>query len=231
LLSQRFSDYQDFDTLKSSSEEVNLMKAALSGYQVHAVIHKKNMTGQQMEHFFSTELRDLVRGNHVTTLMIWYAGHGKCVRDTGFWIPVDASPADEMTYYSIQHLKAAFLGYAPTLNHTLVISDACETGSAFNRTMRTGLRERSCNDGQLTRMKSAQVLSSARYEFTADPSQFTRTFANILANNSNSCLPIDNIAIKVMNAIHSSNPGQKPKFGKISGLPDEDGTFFFMKKE
>jgi len=28
----------------------------------------------------------------------------------------------------------------------------------------------------------------------------------------------------------SQNNQQKPKFGKITGLKDEDGTFFFIKK-
>ncbi|HEX3007155.1 MAG TPA: hypothetical protein VHO90_06020, partial [Bacteroidales bacterium] len=109
--------------------------------------------------------------------------------------------------------------------------DACESGPTFYQAMRAALKEPSCNDWQATRMKSSQVFSSAGYELAVDNSQFTKTFANTLANNPNSCIPIESIVMKVTNAVSSSNPGQKPRFGKINGLTDENGTFFFMAKE
>jgi len=35
---------------------------------------------------------------------------------------------------------------------------------------------------------------------------------------------------KVKTAVTKSGAKQAPKFGKIAGLEDEDGTFFFIKK-
>jgi hypothetical protein len=163
--------------------------------------------------------------------MIWYAGHGKSISETGYWIPVDASRDDEFTYFNIQYLKAAMQSYTSTVNHTLVITDACESGPSFYQAMRSSLRERSCSDWQATRMKSSQVFSSAGYELAVDNSQFTKTFANILGSNPNSCIPIESIVMKVQNAVVTANPNQKPQFGKINGLTDEDGTFFFIAKE
>lgn len=225
------SKYSTFASLEGPTKDVSLMKMALAKYQVNNIIHKKNLTKDQMEKFFSIELRDLVKSNRVNTLMIWYAGHGKLLSETGYWIPVDASRDDEFTYFNIQYLKAAMQSYTSTVNHTLVITDACESGPTFYQAMRSSLRERSCSDWQATRMKSSQVFSSAGYELAVDNSQFTKTFANILANNPNSCIPIESIVMKVMNAVQTSNPNQKPQFGKINGLTDEDGTFFFMTKE
>jgi len=63
-----------------------------------------------------------------------------------------------------------------------------------------------------------------------DNSQFTRTFANSLANNPDACIPIESIVKKVTSAVVNNNQ-QKPQFGKIAGLEDEDGTFFFISKE
>jgi hypothetical protein len=63
-----------------------------------------------------------------------------------------------------------------------------------------------------------------------DDSQFTRTFANMLENNPGTCLPIENIVMKVTAAVENTGR-QKPQFGKIAGLEDEDGTFFFIPKE
>ena len=78
-------------------------------------------------------------------------------------------------------------------------------------------------------MKSAQVFSSAGYELAVDNSQFTRTFANVLLNSQDACVPIESIVQKVTTAVVGSNQ-QKPQFGKIAGLEDEDGTFFFITK-
>jgi len=78
-------------------------------------------------------------------------------------------------------------------------------------------------------MKSSQVFSSAGYELALDNSQFTRTFANVLANSPDRCTPIESIVQKVSSAAEKSNQ-QKPQFGKIAGLEDENGTFFFITK-
>jgi len=223
------SDYETFASLEGPGKDVSLMKASLVRYQIHNIIHKKNMTKSEMERFFSIELRDLVRSNRVNSLLIWYAGHGKFINETGYWIPVDAKRDDEFTYFNINALKASMQSYANYLTHTLVITDACESGPSFYQAMRSDAKIRSCDDWQATRFKSSQVFSSAGYELAIDNSQFTRTFANSLANNPDACIPIESIVSKVTSAVVKNNQ-QKPQFGKIAGLEDEDGTFFFISK-
>ena len=224
------SNYETFTSLQGPSRDVTLMRAALAKYQVHNVIHKKNMTKSDMERFFSIELRDLVRSNRVNSIMIWYAGHGKFINESGYWIPTNAMGDDEFTYFNINALKASLQSYSNYVTHTLVITDACESGPSFYQAMRSAPEERSCDDWQATKFKSSQVFSSAGYEMAVDNSQFTRTFANSLANNPNACLAIENIVNKVTTAV-DQNSQQEPKFGKIDGLEDEDGTFFFISKE
>jgi tetratricopeptide (TPR) repeat protein len=223
------SDYETFASLEGPQKDVSLMKSALAKYQIHNILHKKNMTKSEMERFFSIELRDLVRSNRVNSILIWYAGHGKFINETGYWIPTDAKRDDEFTYFNINALKASMQSYANYVTHTLVITDACESGPSFYQAMRSDLKVRSCDDWQATRFKSSQVFSSAGYELAIDNSQFTRTFANALANNPDACIPIESIVTKVTTAVVKNNQ-QKPQFGKIAGLEDEDGTFFFMTK-
>lgn len=224
------SDYDSFASLDGPSKDVSMMRSALANYQIHEVIHKKNMTKAELSKFFSIELRDMIRSNRVNSLLVWYAGHGKYVNESGYWIPVDASRDDEFTYYNINALKAAMQGYPDLLTHTLVITDACESGPSFYQAMRSGTREHSCDDWTSTRFKSSQVFSSAGYELAVDDSQFTRTFANVLINNPSSCIPIENIVTKVTSAVQNTAQ-QTPQFGKIAGLEDEDGTFFFIPKD
>jgi tetratricopeptide (TPR) repeat protein len=224
------SDYDAFSSLDGPARDVSLMRTALARYQIHNVIHKKNMTKVDLQKFFSIELRDMIRSNRVKSILIWYAGHGKFVNERGYWIPVDASMDDEFTYYNTNALKASMQSYPDYLDHTLVITDACESGPSFYQAMRSGLQERSCDDWESTLFKSSQVFSSAGYELALDNSQFTKTFANVLVNNPGSCVPIEKIVEKVTSAVVNGNR-QEPQFGKISGLEDEDGTFFFMPKD
>jgi tetratricopeptide (TPR) repeat protein len=223
------SKYEVFASLEGPVKDISLMKASFAKYQIHNIITKQNMTKEELEKFFSIELRDLLRSNRVNSLLIWYAGHGKFVNETGYWIPVDAQRDDEFTYYNINALKAAMQSYSSSLTHTLVVTDACESGPTFYQAMRSIPSDRSCDNWKDTRSKSSQVFSSAGYELAVDNSQFTRTFANSLANNPNACIPIENIVSQVTIAVIKNNQ-QRPQFGKIAGLEDENGTFFFILK-
>ena len=225
------SDYDSFSSLDGPTKDVSLIRTALIKYQIHNVIHKKNMTKVELQKFFSIELRDMIRSNRVNSVLIWYAGHGKYFNESGYWIPADAARDDEFTYYNINALKASMQSYPDFLNHTLVITDACETGPSFYQAMRSGIQERRCDDWESTRFKSSQVFSSAGYELAVDNSQFTRTFANVLVNNPGNCLPIESIVQKVTTAVQNGNSQQKPQFGRIADLEDENGTFFFMPKD
>jgi len=222
------SKYTSFASLEGPSKDVELMKTALTNYKVDNVIHKTNFTKTQMERFFRIELRDLIKGQNINSLVIWYAGHGKFLNEIGYWIPVDAVRNDEFSYYSIANLRANMQVYAGNLTHTLVINDACESGPSFYQAMRSDVVVRECGDESAIKFKSSQVFSSAGYELAADNSQFTKTFANSLMNNNDDCIPIERIVLNVGKSINTDEQ-QKPQFGKIRGLGDEDGSFFFIK--
>lgn len=223
------SGYETFASLDGPIKDVSTIQRALANYQIHNIIHKKDMTRKEMEYFFNIELRDQVRKNQVKSLLIWYAGHGKFINDVGYWIPVDAKRDDEFTYFNINVLKAGMQSYGEGIVHTLVVTDACESGPGFYTAMRSVNDIPTCDNTQVAGLKSAQVFSSAGYELAVDNSKFTATFANTLMNNKNACIPIESIVKSVTAAVASDN-GQKPKFGKIQGLDDMNGTFFFIAK-
>lgn len=221
--------YTSFPSLEGPAKDVTAMKSALANYKITKTIHRKDMTKVEMEKFFSIELRDYVKNNNINSLMIWYAGHGKYVSPTGYWVPSDGKTDDEFSYFGIANLKAAMQSYAGKLVHTLVITDACESGATFLMAMRGGDEEKRCDNFELTKAKSSQVYTSAGYELASDNSQFTKTFVNTLNNNVEPCLPIEKIVKKVNAAVIQAG-NQSPKFGKIKDLEDEGGTYFFIKK-
>jgi hypothetical protein len=206
------------------------MKTALARYQVHNLIHKKNMTKTEMERFFAIELRDLLRGNRVSSIMVWYAGHGKFINETGYWIPGDAERDEEFTYYSINALKASMQSYPESVTHTLVVTDACESGPSFYTAMRSSPTIKSCSDWRATQNKSSQVFMSAGYELASDDSEFTRTFARTLERNPGACIPVEEVWQNVKVALENAGK-QEPKLGQITGLDhNENATFFFIAK-
>jgi len=223
------SSYETFGALDGPSKDINIMRRALANYDINNIIYKKDMTKKEMELYFNIELRDLVRTNQVKSLMIWYAGHGKYINDVGYWIPVDAKRDEEFTYFNINFLKAGLMGYENDIVHTLVISDACESGPGFYSAMRAGYDEPTCDNTKVALLKSAQVFSSAGYNLASDNSKFAATFASTLLSNRNACIPIQTIVKTVTEAVVTES-GQKPKFGTIQGLNDMTGTFFFIVK-
>jgi tetratricopeptide (TPR) repeat protein len=223
------SSYETFASLDGPIKDISTIQRALANYQMHNIIHKKDMTKVEMEKYFNIELRDLVKKNQVKSLIVWYAGHGKFINDVGYWIPVDAKRDDEFTYYNINTLKTGLQGYSDVVVHTLVISDACESGPGFYTAMRSAGETPTCDNALVAGAKSAQVFSSAGYELAVDNSKFTSTFANTLMNNHNACIPIETIVNLVTEAV-ATDKGQKPRFGKIQGLEDMNGTFFFIAK-
>jgi hypothetical protein len=223
------SSYESFPSLDGPIKDVSSIQRALANYQVNNIIHKKDMTRSEMDRYFNIELRDLVKKNQVKSLLVWYAGHGKYINEIGYWIPVDAKRDDEFTYYNINTLKAGLQGYGEGLVHTLVISDACESGAGFYTAMRSTGEAPTCDNAIVTGAKSAQVFSSAGYELAADNSKFSATFANTLLSNRNACIPIETVVKSVIDAV-KDDKGQKPKFGRIQGLEDMSGTFFFIAK-
>lgn len=223
------SRYASFPSLDGPAKDITSIKAALANYKVTKTIHKKDMTKAEMEKFFSIELRDYVKNNNINSLMIWYAGHGKYVSPTGYWVPSDGKTDDEFSYFGINNLKAAMQSYSSKLVHTLVITDACESGPTFLMAMRGDETGKRCDNWELTKAKSSQVFTSAGYELASDNSQFSKTFASCLNSNTDACLPIEKITKRVCTAVVQAG-NQSPKFGKIKDLEDEGGTYFFIRK-
>jgi len=223
------SNYANFTNLEGPKKEVNLMVKALENYQIDKVIHKKNMTKSQMDWYFKKVLKKLVIDNRVNSIMVWYAGHGKFLNKKGYWIPVDSKVDDLSTYYNLNSLKSALKPYTKVITHSLIVTDACESGPSFYMSMRSLPSDRDCNSTKSTKFKSSQVFTSSGADLADGDSQFTKSFANSLIYNSKSCVPIERIVNKVSGELLKTS-NKRPKFGKISGFSDENGSFIFVKK-
>ncbi|MBL8012106.1 MAG: tetratricopeptide repeat protein [Flavobacteriales bacterium] len=125
------SEYRSFPALQGQGGDAAKMQKAFAKYNVQRTITKKNLSKQQLERFFSTELRDLVRSNKVNTVLVWYAGHGRTVGGKSYWIPVDAKKDDIYTFYNYGPLKNLIQNYSESVSNTLVVSDAAGSEASF----------------------------------------------------------------------------------------------------
>jgi tetratricopeptide (TPR) repeat protein len=222
------SNYKFLPVLGATSNDIKAMNSALENYSIDNIIVKKDLSKAQMDKFFQIELRDLVASNNVNSIMIWFAGHGKFLNESGYWLPIDANKKEEYTFFALSQLKA-YLATYKIVKHTLVVSDACETGPAFYLAMRDINVNRNCGEWEATKLKSAQVISSTTLDLNDDKSVFTKSFVDALKGANEKCISIEKISEKVsISAKQNQKP--KPKLGNIQGLQDENGTFFFIKK-
>lgn len=125
------SDYRNFPTLQGPANDVSKMQRSFSKYSIQRTITKRNLSKQQLERFFSIELRDLVRTNGVNTVLVWYAGHGRTVGGKSYWIPVDARKDDIYSYFNHAPLKSLMENYSESVKSTLVVSDAVGSDASF----------------------------------------------------------------------------------------------------
>ncbi|MBL7951046.1 MAG: hypothetical protein JNM62_04945 [Flavobacteriales bacterium] len=125
------SNYRNFPAVQSSGSEASKMQKAFANYSVSKTINKKNLTKEQLDRFFNIELRDLVRTNKVSTILVWYSGHGKSVGGKAYWVPIDARKDDIYSYFNYGSLKAQMQNYSESVDKTVVVSDAAGSDASF----------------------------------------------------------------------------------------------------
>jgi tetratricopeptide (TPR) repeat protein len=221
------SNYSNFTSLDGPAKDREKLKKALINYRIDNFIVKNDLTKDQLEKFFSIELRNMLKTAQVSSVLIWYAGHGRYISENGYWIPVNANKTDEFSFFQITNLKG-YLSTYKFLKHALVVSDACETGSAFCISSTQIKDPGDCKKTDAVKNSSFQVFTSSNSESSSDESLFAETFCNLLKSNPDKCLPVEKVAKKVIETVEKEQK-QKPTFGIIPGLNNQNGSFYFIK--
>lgn len=125
------ANYRNFPAIQSSAADATKMQKAFANYSISKTITKKNLSKEQLERFFNIELRDLVRTNKVSTILVWYSGHGRSISGKAYWVPVDARKDDIYSYFNYGSLKAQMQNYSESVDKTVVVSDAAGSDASF----------------------------------------------------------------------------------------------------
>ena len=169
-------------------------------------------------------------------LLIFYSGHGFWDErlKTGFWLPADAKQSSRSAWLSNSTVRD-YIGGIPS-QHTLLISDACFSGSIF--------KTRSAFDGintdneikeegikKIYNMPSRRAISSGAMETVPDRSVFLKYLIKNLKRNGSKFLLSEQLFVKMKPGVINNSPtNQAPLTGVIQQAGDEGGDFIFLRR-
>lgn len=171
-------------------------------------------------------------------VLIYYAGHGFLDDETnkGFWVPVDAHGSDHTTFLRNSTIRDEVSSIASRVQHTLLISDSCFSGSLL-RTASRGISESDYTEKYFEKVsskKSVQIMAAGGFEFVDDDyresghSPFTYFLINELKTNNSPMFTVSQLSGNVERAV-ANNVEQVPESGVLQGAGDELGEFIFIK--
>ena len=224
-------DYQDqhIPSLEQPLIDANNLSNALINNYTFSPDNVTILSNPSRQDFFKA-LEDLrAKVNSQDNVLIFYAGHGKYDDDQlqGYWFPADAMIDRRDTWISNSDL----IGYLRAIKskHTLLISDACFSGSIFKG---RGIELAPRDIQELYKLPSRKAMTSGMMKPVADKSVFIEYLVKRLNDNTDKFLPAEQLFSRFKAAvINNSTTGQVPQFGEIREAGDEGGDFIFIKKE
>jgi hypothetical protein len=161
-------------------------------------------------------------------VLIFYAGHGHYEddNDIGYWLPKDAEVSNSANWLYNDQLVAAMRKIKSL--HTLLISDACFSGSIFkNRSISlTGANDVIKKKYQLP---SRKAITSGTLKTVPNKSVFIKYLLDRLEKNKDKYYS----SAALFQAIETpvgNNSTSLPQFGVIQNVGDEGGDFIFIRK-
>lgn len=169
--------------------------------------------------------------NATDNLMIFYAGHGLWDNQLkkGYWLPRNAHQQDRSDWFSNSDLRDYIGGI--NSKHTLLIADACFSGSIF-KTRDAFSHSPDANGAlELFKMSSRQAMTSGAMKSVPDKSVFIDYLCKRLQENKETFLGAEQLFGSFKIAVINNSPnGQIPQFGVIKESGDEGGDFVFIRR-
>lgn len=181
----------------------------------------KNPTKSKLEDKLD-ELKSIITDKD--NLLIFYAGHGGYNKDkeVGYWLLADASPKRKQFLNGTLRDNIALI---PS-KHTLLISDACFSGSIFRSFPEQ--KEDSMEDfHRKMKSPSRKAMTSGNLEEVPDKSEFIRAIHYYLLSNTKQYTT----SLKLFSLISDYVKNNDFQHGVIQDVGDEGGDFVFIKRQ
>lgn len=161
-------------------------------------------------------------------VLIFYAGHGhyEDENDIGYWLPKDAEVSNSANWLYNDQLVASIRKIKSL--HTLLISDACFSGSIFkNRSISlTGATDVIKKKYQLP---SRKAITSGTLKTVPNKSVFIKYLLDRLDKNKDKYFAASSLYNSIEEPV-GNNSTSLPQYGVINNVGDEGGDFIFIRK-
>ena len=234
LFAVGIDEYERHPDLNNAVEDVNDVAEVLMGdynfsFSDMTILRNEQATRKNIQ----DGLRSLIE--QVTprdNLLIYFSGHGHFdeLLSEGYWIPVDAVPDDHSSYMA----NTSVLKVVENINaqHTLLVADACFSGSLFLNTRGTDTEDTYIE--QLDKYRSRWGIASGRLEAVSDGeagqnSPFARVLISYLQENRREAFAASEF-VQHMKMNVPAEAGQTPIGGPLRLREDEGGEFIFRRR-
>jgi|WetSurMetagenome_2_1015567.scaffolds.fasta_scaffold00024_27 hypothetical protein len=159
-------------------------------------------------------------------LLIFYAGHGlwDAKRRLGYWLPADATISNTANWILNSTVKDMIAGIPS--KHTLLIADACFSGSIFKT--RKAFNDAPPSVEKLFELPSRKAMTSGTMTEVPDKSVFLEFLLKRLIDNKLPYLSSEQLFASFREAVMNNSPNT-PQYGVIQETGDEGGDFIFIK--
>jgi len=161
-------------------------------------------------------------------VLIFYAGHGHYEKEfgTGYWFPKDAEVNNSSNWLYNDQLVASIKKIKSL--HTLLISDACFSGSIF-KTRSIDMSQANALVKKKYALPSRKAITSGTLKTVPNESVFIKYLVNFLKNNKEPFLTGSQLFQSLEEPVGNNAPSV-PQFGVIQNVGDEGGDFVFVRR-
>jgi hypothetical protein len=221
--------YQDQDIpsldgpIKDATKLYNVLTTKYT-FEKSNVTFLKNASYEQMIQAFD-DLSNKITNND--NLLVFYAGHGwwNELKDLGYWLPTDAKKGN--TAFWIPNSRISDYMNSIKSKHTLLIADACFSGSIFKT--RSAFSDAQPSINKLYELPSKKAMTSGTLKEVPDKSVFLQYLVERLNENTEKYLSSDMLFTSFRQAVLNNSPTE-PQYGTIQNAGDEGGEFIFILK-
>jgi hypothetical protein len=161
-------------------------------------------------------------------VLIFYAGHGYWDErlKVGYWLPSDSKTDDKSGWIANSTIRDYIAGIQS--KHTLLISDACFSGSIF-KTREVNSEINEWGVAKIYQLPSRKAMTSGTLTTVPDESKFMEYLVKRLNDNSSKYLTTRQLFYSLETAV-LNNTSTVPQLGVIQDTGDEGGDFIFIKR-
>lgn len=161
-------------------------------------------------------------------VLIFYAGHGHYEEDSqlGYWLPKDSEVENTSNWLYNDQLVASLKKIKS--KHTLLISDACFSGSIF-KSRSVNMQKAGDALKKKYELPSRKAITSGTLKTVPNISVFMKYLLDRLEHNPEAFFSASQLFQSIEIPVGNNSP-TTPQYGVIQNVGDEGGDFIFIRR-